>query len=120
MSALFVATLRTLDTVFAAPDPAELHYDITERDESSTLAQPERTSITLRNGEVIDVDLYQISAGCWSAKNADHDGQCGWDATRELALKDLESLCNDDIEPCSCGSAHCSECGEDPREVGYP
>jgi hypothetical protein len=95
---MFLRTMHALEAMFMAPDPAQVHYEITEANEASTLANPERTTITLRNGELIDVDLYQISGGCWSAKNADQDGQCGWDATRELALKDLESLCNDEIE----------------------
>lgn len=97
---MFLRTMHALDAMFMAPDPAQVHYTITESDENSPLAYPERTTLTLRNGEVIDVDLYQISAGCWSAKDANHDGHTGWDATRELALKDLETLCNDDLEEC--------------------
>ena len=73
-------------------DPAR-HEDSLPED--SDLALPERTSVTLMSGEVLVYDLYQISAGCWTAKNADHDSQTGVGETAVLAVKDLIDLCAD-------------------------
>jgi hypothetical protein len=95
--ALFLSTIQTLDAFFGTLDLPAIEA---AQPEDSPLAHPERTTLTLSNGDVIDVDLYQISVDCWNAKNANHDRQCGWDTTREKALKDLLQLCEDDLETC--------------------
>ena len=91
---LFLQTMILMDTIFPL-DPAPIAEALPE---DSPLALPERTTLMLSNGDVVEVDLFQISAGCWSAKDANHDGRCGWDTTRELALKDLLELCESDVE----------------------
>lgn len=100
---LFRHMCTALDVIFPA-DPAPIAYALPE---DSTLALPERTSITLINGEILTFDLYQLGPNDWSAKNADQDHQCGWGATAEDAIAALEHMCNDDIGPCAC-------CGTDP------
>lgn len=91
----FDRQLSLIDQALGIVDPAPIAYALHE---DSELALPERTSITLRNGEVVTFDLFQFSDNIWSAKNADHDHQCGWGATKAKAIADLESLCNDEIE----------------------
>lgn len=95
---LFAHTLRALDVIFPAePAPAPAPLEAGD-DDDSELGASERTSIVLCNGDVIDVDLFQVSATCWSAKNANHDHQCGWGETRDRALRDLRVLCEDELE----------------------
>lgn len=53
--------------------------------------------ITLTNGDEITVDLFQVNAGWWTAKNADHDHQCGQGATRQAAIDDLWAICQRDM-----------------------
>lgn len=91
---LFVWTLRALDAIFPL-DPAAIEESLPE---DSDLALPEREHYTLSNGDTVTVDFYQISANCWTAKDADHDSRTGVDHTRELALQDLLRMCEADLE----------------------
>lgn len=53
--------------------------------------------ITLTNCDEITVDVFQINAGWWTAKNADHDHQCGQGPTRQAAIDDLWWICQRDM-----------------------
>lgn len=83
-----------IDQLLARLSPAALAESLPE---DSPLALPERVSYALSNGEVVDIDLYQISAGCWTAKDANHDSRTGVDSTREKAIADLLEQCEADI-----------------------
>lgn len=50
--------------------------------------------MTLANGDEINVDLCNVG-NWWTAKNADHDHQCGQGETREAALADLREICEE-------------------------
>jgi len=91
---LFQHMCTALDIIFPA-DPATIAYSLPE---DSPLALPERTTLTLRKGEMIDVDLFQISADCWTAKDANHHGRTGVDTTREGAIADLVQMAQDDLQ----------------------
>jgi len=67
-------------------------------DEDSPLALDERTTRVLSNGDVLTFDLFQVSADCWTAKDANHDGRTGVDTTREKAIADLVSMAEDGVE----------------------
>lgn len=88
---LFRSTLLALDAIFPMADHEPAIKD-------AELADQERTTLTLSNGDLIDVDVFQISHDCWTAKDANHDDRCGVDDTREAALEDLLQICEDDLE----------------------
>ncbi len=102
--------LRTLDAQIAYIDRMLALIDAgkpkAEQDEDSTLALDERTTRVLSNGDVLEFDVVQISADCWTAKDANHDARTGIGDTRELAISDLVSMAEDDLEDCDV---------EDPR-----
>lgn len=93
--------MRHIDLMFEVLFPLEhatALQELIREDEESPLALDERTTRVLSNGEVLEFDVVQISADCWTAKDANHDGRTGVDDTRELAIADLVSMAEEDIE----------------------
>ena len=93
--------MRRLDMCFEELfplDKAPALQELISDDEDSPLALDERTTRVLSNGEVLTFDLFQTSANCWTAKDANHDGRTGVDTTREKAIADLVSMAEDDLE----------------------
>lgn len=117
---LFLHTLRALDVIFgedldtresltqigatpsrhtglkSALDARHTQRETLGRDvtgAANSLAAP--LTITLSNGELVEIDAMQIAPGCWSVKAADRDYPGGWGETRELATQDLRELLED-------------------------
>ena len=91
---MFRAMTLALDAIF----PAEpVTPEVADED---SLAFDERTNRALSNGDLVVFDLVQISADCWTAKDANHDGRTGVDDTREGAIADLVQMCEEDLEDC--------------------
>jgi hypothetical protein len=91
---LLQSTIRALDVIFGALDSQPIAAD---QDDDSPLALDERTTRVLSNGDVLEFDVVHISADCWTAKDANHDGRTGVGDTRELAIADLVWMAEDEI-----------------------
>lgn len=99
--------MRHVDAWFATLFPVPALSRMPDAvDEDSPLALDERANVILSNGDMLEFDLFQNSANCWTAKDANHDGRTGVGNTRAEAIADLVSLAEDDIEDCDL---------EDPR-----
>lgn len=95
--------MRHVDMWFEALFPLEqatVLQELIRQDEDSPLALDERTTRVLSNGDVLEFDVFQISADCWTAKDANHDGRTAVDTTRQKAIADLVSMAEDDLEDC--------------------
>lgn len=94
------AQIECIDRMLAAIESNRVNLDAIHEalPEDSDLAMPERGHYALSNGDTVTVDFYQISANCWTAKDANHDSRTGVDKTRELALQDLLRMCEADLE----------------------
>jgi hypothetical protein len=112
MSASLKATVLALDALYAGPTearesllesslqalPLAAFIDDESYEKDSELALPEKTSRLLSNGDLLDINLFQISASNWLAKDADNERRFGSHSTRELAIRDLVEQCEAELE----------------------